>query len=62
MASFTHDIFLHRFIVTSQSNARHGHSLPDFLTLTLNPGCETMDSGGMTKMLPWEQQLIRQSI
>ena len=48
--------------MTSHSKIHHGLLSPDFQIATPSPGCEMMVSGGMTKMFPWEQQLIRRSM
>ena len=53
---------LHRCIVTTKHMAHRGLLSPDFPTSITRPGCEMMDSGGMTKILRWEQQLIRHSM
>ena len=46
------------FTVTWHQMARAGVLSPDSQIETSRTGCVTMDSGGMTNRLPWEQQLI----
>ena len=54
-------IRLGRTLQSQNTQGAHGFLSPDFLTVTIRTGCETMDTGGMTKMSP-EEHLIRQSM
>ena len=54
-------IRLGRTLQSQNTQRAHGFLSPDFLTVTIRTGCETMDTGGMTKMSP-EEHLIRQSM
>ena len=45
-------IRLGRTLQSQKIQGAHGFLSPDFPTVTIRTGCETMDTGGMTKMSP----------